>query len=109
MSAAWSRFLAAPLALALGALGLLAPSASAYWSGTGNGGGSALVTTLGTPLLSASVEGEAVKLSWSAAATPEAQSSVLYYVKRDGVGAGGNCPTEAAPASVLTCTDGGVA
>jgi hypothetical protein len=101
--------LPAPFVLALGALGLLAPSASAYWSGNGAGSGSAFISTLGVPVLSATVEGETVKLAWSAAATPEGAAGVLYYVKRNGASPAGGCPSETAPAAVLTCTDSGLA
>ncbi len=46
-------------------------------------------------------------LTWSAV-TPPGSGSVSYYVLRDGGSPAGNCPTQAAPTSVLTCTDSGL-
>jgi hypothetical protein len=49
-----------------------------------------------------------VTLVWTAVTT-SGTGTVRYYVLRDGGAAGGNCPSKAAPTSVLTCADTGVA
>jgi len=46
-------------------------------------------------------------LTW-VAVPPPGSGSISYYVLRDGGTPAGNCPTQAAPTSVLTCTDTGL-
>ncbi|MGD0274207.1 MAG: hypothetical protein ABSB96_10825 [Gaiellaceae bacterium] len=96
--------------LLLGALAvtLAAPAnAQAYWTSSGWGSGDSHAGTLDAPSLGATAGSGTVALSWSAV-TPPGSGSVSYYVKRDGGNPGGDCPTSAAPASVLTCTDSGL-
>lgn len=96
--------LAPALALALSA----APqTASAYWAGAGEGGGSAALATLAAPTItSASAGPETVELSWSAV-TPPGTGLVEYYVTRDG-GTPTGCPSVASHSTVTSCTDTGV-
>lgn len=80
----------------------------AYWTGHGSGSGSGRVTTLAAPTISSSTPGSGTAtLIWTAI-TPPGSGSVAYYVLRDGGSPAGNCPTQAAPASVLTCVDRGL-
>ncbi len=79
----------------------------AYWTTSGTGSGSGPVATLAAPTLSASAGSGTATLTWTAV-TPPGSGSVAYYVLRDGGSPAGNCPTQAAPASVLTCTDSGL-
>jgi hypothetical protein len=51
--------------------------------------------------------GATAVVSWTAV-TVSGSGSVTYYVLRDGGTPAGNCPTQAAPTSVLTCTDTGL-
>jgi predicted ribosomally synthesized peptide with SipW-like signal peptide len=51
--------------------------------------------------------GATVILTW-VAVPPPGSGSISYYVLRDGGTPAGNCPTQAAPTSVLTCTDTGL-
>ena len=83
-------------------------SASAYWSASGGGSGTANAGTLDAPTLSGTPGAGTVALSWSAVTPPGPGPAVTYYVKRGGSDAGGDCPTAAAPAAVLTCTDSGL-
>ena len=87
----------------------LAGSALAYFSGNGTGSAAAAVTKLTAPTISATTpaSGGAVTVTWSAV-TPPGEGAVSYYVKRDGGAPGGNCPSQSAPSSVTTCTDGAV-
>ncbi|HVN11333.1 MAG TPA: hypothetical protein VMT69_04515 [Kineosporiaceae bacterium] len=59
--------------------------------------------TLGKPTVTlARGAGNSVVVSWTAV---PASGSVQYSVTRDGGAPSGNCPTAAAPAAVLGCTD----
>jgi len=88
----------------------LAGSAVAYFSANGAGSASAAVTILTTPTISAATpaSGGTVALTWSVV-TPPGEQAVTYYVTRDGGTPAGTCPTQAAPATVTTCTDAGLA
>ncbi len=90
--------------VALAAVG----SAQAYWLSNGWGSGISQVGSLDAPTLSASPGTGTVALSWTAVTPPET-GPVTYYVSRDGGDVDGNCPTSSAPASVLSCTDAGLA
>jgi hypothetical protein len=80
----------------------------AYWTASGMGSGSGPVATLAAPTISSATAGlGAATLIWTAV-TPPGSGSVAYYVLRDVGSPAGNCPTQAAPASVLTCTDHGL-
>jgi hypothetical protein len=96
-----------PLGIVFAAIAMVAicGSALAYFSTNGTGTASAAVGTLTTPKISAATAetGGRVKLTWSAATVPG--GTVTYFVERDGGPAGGSCPSEAAPTTVLTCTD----
>jgi len=85
-------------------------SALAYFSSTGSGSASAAVTKLTAPTISAATPaaGGTVSLTWGAV-TPPGAGSVTYYVTRDGGKPAGTCPTTAAPTTVVTCKDSGVA
>ncbi|HST68076.1 MAG TPA: hypothetical protein VLI94_00270 [Solirubrobacterales bacterium] len=84
-------------------------SALAYFSGEGTGSAQAAVSKLTLPTISTATPGSGtVALTWSAVSAPGA-GAVSYYVTRDGGQPTGNCPTAAAPTTVTTCTDGGVA
>jgi hypothetical protein len=83
-------------------------SAAAYWTANGTGSGSGHVGTLGAPTISSATPGSGkATLTWTAV-TPPGSGSVSYYALRDGGSPAGNCPTQAAPTSVLTCTDVGL-
>jgi hypothetical protein len=98
---------AAMLALLAVALG---GSALAYFSSEGSGSASAAVTKLTAPTISAATPaaGGTVTLTWGAV-TPPGTGSVTYFVSRDGGNPAGTCPTAAAPTTVITCKDSGVA
>ena len=98
---------AALLATLLAAVG---GSALAYFSSTGSGTASAAVTKLNAPTISAATAaaGGTVTLTWGAV-TPPGAGSVTYYVTRDGGSPAGTCPTAAAPTTVVTCKDSGLA
>ncbi|HEX7495934.1 MAG TPA: hypothetical protein VF349_04825, partial [Candidatus Limnocylindrales bacterium] len=82
--------------------------AAAYWTAGGTGSGSGSVATLSAPTISSATPGSGkATLIWTAV-TPPGSGSVSYYVLRDGGSPAGNCPTQAAPTSVLTCTDVGL-
>jgi hypothetical protein len=81
--------------------------AGAYWAASGTGSGSGPVGTLAAPFLSGSPGAGTATLIWTAV-TPPGSGSVAYYVQRNGGNPAGNCPTQAAPTSVLTCTDTGL-
>jgi hypothetical protein len=100
----WFAVLAG-LALAL----MSAAPASAYWRATGAGTGTGTVGTLAVPTITTAIQGAGTtaRLIWAAVPPPGA-GSVTYYVRRDGGNPAGNCPTAAAPSSVLTCTDSGL-
>ncbi|HKO39046.1 MAG TPA: hypothetical protein VJU14_11835 [Solirubrobacterales bacterium] len=84
-------------------------SALAYFSSEGTGSAQAAVSKLTAPAIGAATPSAGtVALTWSAASAPGA-GTVGYYVTRDGGQPAGNCPTAAAPATVTSCTDGGVA
>jgi hypothetical protein len=72
----------------------LAGTALAYFSASGTGSAAAAVSKLTAPTITA--------------ATPPGEGIVSYYVKRDGGAPAGNCPSQASPTSVTTCTDGAV-
>jgi hypothetical protein len=101
-------------ALTVSALALLAValggSALAYFSSEGSGTASAAVSKLTAPTLSAptAAAGGTVTLSWGAV-TPPGAGAVTYFITRDGGDPAGTCPTAAAPTTVLTCKDSGVA
>jgi hypothetical protein len=98
-----------PLAL----LAALAPLACAqvafgYWSASGSATGTASLTTLGSPNVTAvAVAPEAVELSWSAVSAPAA-GTVEYYVTRDGASASSGCPGSSSLSTVTSCTDTGL-
>jgi hypothetical protein len=82
--------------------------ADAYWTASGTGSGSGPVGTLDAPTISSATPGSGkATLTWTAV-TPPGSGSVSYYVLRDGGSPAGNCPSQAAPTSVLTCTDSGL-
>ena len=85
-------------------------NALAFFSSSGSGTASAAVTKLNATTISAATAaaGGTVSLTWSAVTAPGA-GSVSYYVTRDGGDAAGTCPTKAAPTTVVTCKDSGVA
>ena len=86
-----------------------AAPASAYWKAVGAGTGTGTAGTLATPTITTAIQGAGTtaRLIWTAVPPPGA-GSVTYYVRRDGGNPAGNCPTAAAPSSVLTCTDSGL-
>jgi hypothetical protein len=92
------------------ALTVLCSGALAYFSGGGSGKAAAAVTTLSAPTITAATPaaGGTVALSWNAVPPPGA-GTVTYYVKRDGGAPAGNCPTQAAPQALTSCTDSGLA
>jgi len=98
---AGSVFAAAVLALVASAL--------SYFTAEGTGNASAAVSKLTAPTITAATPaaGGTVALTWSAMTTP-GEGTVTYYVTRDGGKAAGNCPEQAAPTAVTTCTDGSV-
>jgi hypothetical protein len=102
-----NRWFAALAGMAL-ALATVAP-ASAYWMAPGTGTGKGTAGTLATPSITTAIQGTGTtaRLIWGAV-TPPGAGSVTYYVRRDGGNPAGNCPTPAAPSSVLTCTDSGL-
>jgi hypothetical protein len=85
-------------------------SALAYFTGQGAGNASAAVTQLTAPTIATATPaaGGTVSLSWGAV-TPPGAGTVTYYVTRDGGNPAGTCPTKAAPAATLSCSDGGLA
>jgi hypothetical protein len=93
------------LTLALASAG----QASAYWTAPGTGTGQGKAGTLGASSITGAIQGSGAtaNITWSAVAPP-APGSVSYFVRRDGGNPAGNCPTPAAPSSVLSCTDGGL-
>ena len=92
------------LAMALAMTGI----ADAYWTAGGTGNGSGPVGTLDAPTISSATPGSGTAtLAWTAV-TPPGSGSVSYYVLRDSGSPAGNCPTQGAPTSVLTCTDSGL-
>ncbi|HMJ73116.1 MAG TPA: hypothetical protein VK471_07135 [Solirubrobacterales bacterium] len=101
----WLAMLGAAVALTA-----LCSGALAYFSGGGAGVASAAVTTLVPPTITAAnpAAGGTVALSWSAV-TPPGAGTVTYYVKRDGGAPAGNCPAQAAPQAITSCTDSGLA
>ena len=84
----------------------LVSNVHAYWTTSGAGIGDGTAGTLAAPAVSGIAGPGIVSLSWTAV-TPPGTGTVAYYVTRGG-DAGGNCPTSAAPAPVLTCTDSGL-
>jgi hypothetical protein len=98
---------AALLATLLAAIG---GSALAYFSSAGSGTASAAVTKLNAPTISTATPaaGGTVTVTWGAV-TPPGAGSVTYFVTRDGGNPAGNCPTAAAPTTVVTCKDTGLA
>jgi hypothetical protein len=91
------------------ALLALVASAVSYFTANGTGNASAAVSTLTAPTITAATPaaGGTVALTWSAMTAP-GEGTVTYYVTRDGGKAAGNCPEQAAPTAVTTCTDGSV-
>jgi hypothetical protein len=85
-------------------------NALAFFTSSGSGTASAAVTKLNAPTISAATAaaGGTVSLTWSVVSPPGA-SSVAYYVTRDSGDAAGTCPAKAAPATVTSCKDSGVA
>lgn len=88
---------------------VLGSSAIAYFSSQGLGTAQAAVGKLTAPVISAATPaaGGTVTLTWGTV-TPPGTGAVSYSVTRDGVAAGGTCPTAAAPTTVITCKDAGV-
>jgi hypothetical protein len=84
--------------------------ALAYFSSVGSGSASAAVTKLTAPAISAATPaaGGTVALTWGGV-TPPGSGSVTYYVTRDGGNPAGTCPAKAAPTTVVTCKDSGLA
>ena len=83
-------------------------SADAHWTAGGTGSGGGPVGTLAATTISSATPGAGTAtLTWTAV-TPPGSGSVSYYVQRNGGDPAGNCPTQAAPTSVLTCTDSGL-
>jgi hypothetical protein len=91
------------------ALLALVASALSYFTANGTGNASAAVSKLTAPTITAATPaaGGTVALTWSAMTAP-GEGTVTYYVTRDGGKAAGNCPEQAAPTAVTTCTDGSV-
>lgn len=85
-------------------------NALAFFTANGSGTASAAVTKLNATTISAATAaaGGTVSLTWSTVTAP-GTGSVSYYVSRDGGDAAGTCPTNAAPTTVVTCKDSGVA
>ena len=79
----------------------------AYWTAPGSGFGSGPVGTLTVPTLGGAPGAGTATLTWTAV-TPPGSGPVTYYVQRNGANPAGNCPTQAAPTSVLSCTDTGL-
>jgi hypothetical protein len=92
------------------AIAAIGGSALAYFSGAGSGTASAAVTKLNAATISAATPaaGGTVTLTWGAV-TPPGAEAVTYFVTRDGGTPAGSCPTAAAPTTVVTCKDAGVA
>ncbi len=88
----------------------LGGSARAYFSAKGSGTAAATVSKLTAPTISTvTPSGGTATVTWGAVALPVAGvGAVTYFVTRDGDEPAGNCPTEAAPAAVLTCKDTGL-
>jgi hypothetical protein len=105
-----SRLLRVTGALLCAVVAAISATAVAYFTTTGLGTASASVADLPVPSISAATPtaGGTVTLTWGAV-TPPGSGTVNYYVTRDGGTPAGNCPTAAAPASVTTCTDSGLA
>lgn len=102
------RLLTVPACVAL-ALALGVTTASAFFSGGGSGSAPASVGTLTAPAAPGATAGAGtVALSWASVSPPVGVGGVTYYVQRDGSDAGGNCPTQAAPSTVTSCTDSGL-
>lgn len=101
--------LAGVLATAL-ALVFLGGSALAYFSTSGAGNASTLLTSISKPTITAATPaaGGTVALTWSAVSPPGA-GTVAYYVSRDGGAPEGSCPSSGSPTAVTTCTDTGLA
>jgi hypothetical protein len=98
---AGSIFVAALLALVASAL--------SYFTANGTGNASAAVSKLTAPAITSATPatGGTVALTWSAM-TPPGEGTVTYYVTRDGGKPAGNCPEQAAPTAVTSCTDSNV-
>jgi len=84
-------------------------NALAFFSAKGSGTASAAVTNLKAPTISTATPavGGTMTVTWGATVAP-GTGSVRYYVTRDGGDPAGNCPTEAAPTTVVTCKDAGL-
>jgi len=104
------RLCKASFAVALLAAFAVAGSALSYFSSVGSGNASAAVAKLTAPTISAATPaaGGTVTLTWGAV-TPPGAGSVTYFVTRDDGNPAGNCPTAAAPTTVTTCKDSGLA
>lgn len=104
------RFAGHAAALLLIASVAIGGNALAFFTSSGSGTASAAVTKLNAPTISAATAaaGGAVTLTWGAVIAPGA-GSVTYYVTRDGGEVAGACPTKAAPTTVVSCKDSGVA
>jgi len=91
------------------ALLAIVASAVSYFTANGTGNASAAISKLTAPAITAATPaaGGTVALTWSPMAAP-GEGTVTYYVTRDGGKAAGNCPEQAAPTAVTTCTDGSV-
>jgi hypothetical protein len=84
--------------------------AIAFFSATGSGYAAASLGSLSAPAAPTPTAGAGtVALGWPSVSPPAGSDTVRYYVQRDGVSAGGNCPTQASPSTATTCTDSGLA
>lgn len=93
-----------PLALVLGGT-----TASGFFAASGSGNATATLGTLTAPAAPTATAGAGtVALSWPSVSPPTGSGGVSYYVQRDGANAGGNCPTQASPSTVTSCTDSGL-
>lgn len=100
------------LALALASASLFSAgsgsSLALFSAGAARPANNFITTTLGATTVAA-VAGTygSATLTWTAVSVP-GSGTVTYYVLRDGGIPGGNCPTKAAPTTVLTCVDRGL-
>jgi hypothetical protein len=84
-------------------------SSLALFTSTKAAGPNALAagTLMATSVTVTKGSGATAILTWTAVTT-SGSGTISYYVLRDGGTPAGNCPTKAAPTSVLTCTDTGL-
>jgi hypothetical protein len=82
--------------------------ATAFFGATGSGHAAATLGTLSAPTPTPTAGAGTVALSWPTVSPPSGSDTVTYYVRRDGANAGGNCATQASPATATSCTDTGL-